>query len=616
VAQLLERAVALHGIGLLPDAKAVYRQLLQLAPKHFDALYLLGMSEYQARSYHEAELLLGKAVDVEPRSAKAHLHRGVVLHALQRFEEAGASYRRVIALEPGHAVALNNLANACWMLNRLDQAIENYDKAVAAKPDFPAAWYHRALVLHQLRRYDEALASHDRALACDPGYAEALNARGSTLRALGRHGDALDSYDRALAINPDFAEALNNRGNILRGLHRFVEARDSFDRALAIHPNFAEALNGRGAVLTHLRDHDGAMASFGRALAIRPDYPEAVANRGAALLEMKRFDEALAEFDRALLLAPRLAEAWAGRGNALQQSKRIAEAIASCERALSLDPQSYRAHALIGHCLATLGQLDMAIVRFDEALGIKPDFEDVISVRIFALDFADVGFVEHRNVRQLWWERIGSKIAAPPRQPPRNDRDPQRHLVVGYVSSDFREHSAARAFKPVLQYCDKAQFETVCYSCYPLEDAVTMEFRQIAGRWRDASQWTDDRLADQIRQDGIDILVDLSEHTGGNRLGVFVRKPAPIAVHGWGHGTPPGPPATDYVFSDPVTLPPAVRHLFRETIYDLPCIMTLDPVPAGVRLADLPALTGGFVTFGVFNRENIRCRSQSLGADS
>jgi predicted O-linked N-acetylglucosamine transferase (SPINDLY family) len=603
VAELLERAVTLQKTGLLPDAQAVYRQLLKLAPKHFDALYLLGMSEYHAQSYHEAERHLRKAAEVEPRSAKAHLNRGVVLFALGRFEEAGASYKRAIALDPGYAVALNNLGNVCLMSNRLDDAIEYYDRALAIKQDFPNAWYNRGLVLQQLGRYQEALASHERALAFDPDYGEALIGQGSALRAMGRPAEALESYDRAVAANPNFAEAFNNRGNVLRELKRLNEARDSFDRALAINPNFAEALNGRGGVSTNLRDYDQAIASLDQALAVRPNYPEALANRGAAWLELKRFDKAVADYERALTLAPGLAEGWVGFGNTLHQTKRYAEAIACCERALSLDPKASRAHALMGQCLMILGRIDEAIAKLDDALSIKPDLEDVISLKIFVLDFADgADFVQHRDVRRLWWDQIGSRIAVQP-EPHRNVRDPQRRLVVGYVSADFREHSAARAFKPVLQYADKALFETVCYSCSAFEDKLTNEFRQMADRWRNASQWTDDRLADQIREDEVDILVDLSGHTGGHRLGVFVRKPAPIEVHGWGHGTPPGLPTMDYVFSDPVSIPSEVRHLFQETIWDLPCFMTLDPLPTDViRLAALPALANGFVTFGVFNR--------------
>ena len=603
VAQLFERAVTLQKTGLIPDAQAVYRQLLKLAPKHFDALYLLGVSEYHAQSYQEAERHLGKAIEVEPRSAKAHLNRGVALYALGRFEEAGGCYRRAIALDPGYAVALNNLGNVCLILQRLGEAVENYDKALAAKPDFSNAWYNRGLALQQLGRHQEALASHERALAFDPNYAEALVGQGSALRALGRPTEALDRYDRAVAVNPNFAEAFNNRGNILRELKRLVDARDSFDRALAINPNFAEAHNGRGGVSTNLRDYDQAIASLGRALAVRPNYPEAFANRGAAWLELRRFNEAAADYERALTLAPGLVEGWVGLGNTLHQSKRYTEAIACCERALALDPNAARPHALMGHCLMILGRIDEAIAKLDDALRIKPDLEDVISLKIFILDFADgADFVQHRDVRRVWWEQIGSRIAVDG-VPHRNVRDPQRRLVVGYVSADFREHSAARAFKPVLQYADKALFETVCYSCSVSEDRLTGEFRQMADRWRDVSQWTDDRLADQVRQDAVDILVDLSGHTGGHRLGVFVRKPAPIQVHGWGHGTPPGLSAIDYVFSDSVSIPSEVRHHFTETIYDLSCFMTLDPLPTDVvRVAGLPALATGFVTFGVFNR--------------
>jgi predicted O-linked N-acetylglucosamine transferase (SPINDLY family) len=134
------------------------------------------------------------------------------------------------------------------------------------------------------------------------------------------------------------------------------------------------------------------------------------------------------------------------------------------------------------------------------------------------------------------------------------------------------------------------------------EDETTAKFRAMADRWRDAARWTDQQLADQIRRDQIDILVDLSGHTSGNRLTVFARKPAPIQVHGWGHGTPPGLPTIDYVFSDPITIPAESRHFFDEAIYDLPCVSTLEPLPPDIARAELPALSNGFITFGVFNR--------------
>jgi predicted O-linked N-acetylglucosamine transferase (SPINDLY family) len=467
VAQLFERAAMLQKAGLISDARAVLRQLLALAPRHFDALYLLGVTAFQAQNYQEAEAVLGEAVSLEPRSAKAHFNRSVALLELQRFEAAEKSCRRAIALDPRYTLALNTLGNICMLTNRLAEAVENYDRALALNQDFRDAWYNRGLVLTQQRKYLEAVASHDRALALSPG----------------------------------------------------------------------------------------------------------------------------------------LAMAWVGRGDALRQAKQLAEALTSCARALSIDPRSYRAHALQGHCLAALGRTDEAIARFDDALAIKPDLADAISAKIFAVDFRDgVTFAEQRDVRKLWWERVGAPIAAASVPVHRNVRDPDRRLVVGYVSSDFGGHSASLTFKPVLQHADRTQIETVCYSCFNFEDVVAAQFRGMAARWRDASQWTDDRLADQIHQDGIDILVDLSGHTSGNRLGVFARKPAPIQVHGWGHGTPPGLPTIDYVFADAVTIPADVRGLFCETIHDLPCMLTLEELPAEVERAELPALANSFITFGAFNR--------------
>lgn len=506
VAQLFERAAALHGSGLLPDARAVYRQLLKLEPNHFDALYRLGRLEYEAQNPNEAEAILSRAVRADPRSADAHLQLGLALNALRRFEEALASYRRAVALDPTDAAPLNNLGNVCRTLNRPAEAIEYYDRAVAIRGDSAQIHYNRGLVLGDLRRHQEAAASFERAFAIDPSFAAALGARANALYRLGRLPEALNSFDRALAITPQNAAMWTNRAEVLLKLTR------------------------------------------------------------------------------------------------------VADAIASCERALALQPERPDHHVpfILGRCFVELGQIREASAAFDFALQIKPDFEAAISNKIFVLDFdEDATFESQNEARRAWWTHIGSKVAAQPPYRHENNRDPERRLVLGYVSSDFRDHSAGRAFMPVLRHHDRTRFEIICYACSTnVDDAMTRQFRQLADRWCDASQLTDDQLAAQIRQDGVDILVDLSGHTEGNRLGVFARKPAPIQVHAWGHVTPPGLPTIDYVLADPVSLPPQVRHLFCETIYDLPCILTIEPLPDGVTRAETPALANGFVTFGVFNRIN------------
>jgi predicted O-linked N-acetylglucosamine transferase (SPINDLY family) len=254
----------------------------------------------------------------------------------------------------------------------------------------------------------------------------------------------------------------------------------------------------------------------------------------------------------------------------------------------------------MGNCYAKLGETAKALEYYDRAISINPHHEPAITRKIFALDFAlDADFATHQAARNCWWEMIGTKI--PKMELERPGADQNRRLVVGYVSSDFRNHSAALSFKPVLRNHNREEFEVVCYSCSSIEDTVTAEFRLYADRWINASQLSDDELANRIRSDGIDILVDLSGHSEGNRLTMFARKPAAVQVTAWGHGTGTGLRTIDYLFSDPTTIPEVARGRFVEKIHDLPSFITLEAV-ADLQPSALPMLRKGYVTFGVFNR--------------
>ena len=516
------------------------------------------------RAFQNARLQKRQKAEVMPL-----LGHALQMHKMGLLPEAQAAYRQLLTLAPNQFIALH-------MLGALEADAKNYQQA-------------------------ETLLN--RAVAVDPRSADAHMSLGVALNGLRRHDEARASYRKALALRPDHALTLSNLGNANQALDLPEEALNNYDTALALNPNLAEAHNGRGWALCRLRNYDEAVASLNRALSIKPGYAAALANRAIALRELQRFDEALADGNRAIALAPDDANGWLARAGVLLQIQQIAKASHDCEKAIALAPDSIQAHMVLGLCLAGLGRVEEALASFDRALDIQPDFQSAISNKIFTLDFmADAGVERHQQVRHMWWERVGAKIAAQAARPHDNDRDPDRRLVLGYVSSDFNAHSAAFIFKPVLQHHDRARFEIVCYSCSSKVDATTGEFQGIADRWRDASQWTDDRLAAEIRADGIDILIDLSGHTRGNRLGVFARKPAPIQVHGWGHGTGTGLPTIDYLFSDPVAIPSMVRHLFAETVVDLPCFVTLTPLPAGIDRAPTPAIANGFITFGVFNR--------------
>ena len=241
-----------------------------------------------------------------------------------------------------------------------------------------------------------------------------------------------------------------------------------------------------------------------------------------------------------------------------------------------------------------------ALEHLDAGLAIAPDYADLIGRKIFFLDYLpDADFAVQQAARKQWWDAIGARL--PRRALSPRTLDPDKRIVIGYVASEFRNHSAAFALLPVLRHHDHARFEIVCYSCSPVRDEITAEFKSLADVWVDAWQMSDDELADRIQADKIDILIDVSGHTTGNRLHVFARKPAPIQVSGFGHATGTGLQTMDHVLADPVFIPQSARHLLAEKVYDLPCLITIDPI-LDVPASEPPMLRNGHVTFGVFNR--------------
>jgi predicted O-linked N-acetylglucosamine transferase (SPINDLY family) len=482
-------------------------------------------------------------------------------------------------------------------------AVAGYKKVLKKRPNHFDAWHMLGVCEHQSGDHEAAARALKRALLLDPHSAVAHSDLGIAFKALQRHHEAADCFERAIALKPDFADAHYNRGNLLSALGRFNEAIVSFDQAITINPLHVHAWKNRGTALHGLARFTDALASFDSALAIAPDDAGAWSNRGEMLRLLARFEEAYASADRALSINPAIPEAWLVRASVLQMTGKVSESQATCLRALALKPDYAKALTLLGQCHLDQGDPEAAVSCFDRALAIKPDEETTLSGRIFALDYSeDSDFAGHQAARSEWWRRIGADIAAQRPLQHDNDRDPNRRIVLGYVSAEFRHRSAAYSFRPVLQNHDRSRFEVICYSGSPTEDGVTRSFQDAADRWRNVQQWSDDQLEECIRADKVDILIDLSGHTEGNRLRTFARKPAPIQVSAWGHASGTGLPTIDYLFADPVLVPAGVRDLFAEQIHDLPCVIILEPPSAALRSLEPPVRSNGYVTYGVFNR--------------
>ncbi|MFN8758231.1 MAG: tetratricopeptide repeat protein [Tagaea sp.] len=382
-----------------------------------------------------------------------------------------------------------------------------------------------------------ALRSYRTAWKAPVGIVEAAGNYVALLARLGRFAEAEAAAREALGSAPDYLPLRVARAQALLMTGDPASALDECDFVLARAPGDVSAAGNRALALAALGRHaDAVMAYIALAQQV-PEDPAFRLNFAGLLVELGRAEEGEAMLGPALAAAPALAaRAWRTAGVARLLQSRHRDARIAFARSARLDPTDPEA-----------GSGEIFAANFDPAI------DDAAA----------------QALRRAWAARHADPLRAQWMAHP-NPRDPDKRLVVGYVSGDFREHAAAGVIEPILAAHDKRAVEVVCYAANPRDDIRTERFKAAADRWRDVKALAPSALADTIRADGIDILVDLSGHTANNRLLAFARKPAPIQITGWGDANGTGMAAMDFLFADPIALPAAARAHFAETALDLP----------------------------------------------
>ncbi len=420
--------------------------------------------------------------------------------------------------------------------------------------------------------------------------------------------DGLQALQKTVALLPTDPEAHSNLGNMYKALGRFEEAAASHQQAIQLKPDHALAHYNLGIVLRDLGRPADAVVSFRQAIKLKPDFTDAYFNLGIALTDLDRFEEAAASYRQALALQPKFLGAHCNLGIVLKDMGRYDEAVAAFQRLLELKPDDAAAHNNLGNLLKDLGRLDEAAAHCREALKLKPDYNEATSNLLFALNYVagqqpDVLL----NEAKAYGERVARGVQPYTSWP--NTRDAARPLRVGLVSGDLNQHPVGFFMEGVLKALSAqdgaraaGRLSLHAYATQARRDALTERLQACCDSWCVAAGLSDQALAERIRADGIDILVDLSGHTAYNRLPMFALKPAPVQVSWLGYFATTGVAAIDYLLADPWTVPPAHEAHFTEQIWRLPDTrMCFTPPDAAVPMADLPASRQGHITFGCFN---------------
>ena len=277
---------------------------------------------------------------------------------------------------------------------------------------------------------------------------------------------------------------------------------------------------------------------------------EAHSNLGNALTAIGEMEAAIAAYDIALQSRPVWSEAHYNKGCALRECGQWQSAESAFRTALRLKPDLAVAENNLGLVLMKQGCLEAALAAFRQAMQVMPANASFHSNLVYALQFhpgySDPAIAEE----QRRWNRQFGDLLKQFILPHANDRNPDRRLRIGYVSPGFRAHVVGRYILPLFECHDRERFEILCYSGVARSDRMTECFHALAGQWRNTVGVPDARLAEMIRADSVDILVDLTQHKEGNRLPMFARKPAPAQVSFAGYPESTGLEAIEYRISD------------------------------------------------------------------
>ncbi len=595
ISEAMKLAAQYHQAGQLADAESIYRAVLQADADHLAAAYNLALVALQSGRAGEALPVLQRALQREPGQVAHWLNCAVALAGVGQPQAA----HRLLVQARQRGFGGSALTAALGQIERMMRSkTGGRSSAAGGTPDGLAElqeWYRQGRHADVAARAEALWSRHPRSL-------ELAQLLGSSLQMTGRFERAHDVLSQAAGNMPADATTQRLLASVLHRLRRDKEAKAAIDRALELEPGDFGSLLLASANAISLDDPERARHFAERALALQPGHVDGVRALADAAALAGEHEQAVDLYRRIVEVAPEHADLYVNLGFALTASGRPGDAVAVLERALALRPDDPTAHSNLGTALFRVGETMAALQHHRAACDLAPDRADFHTAYLFCLSHdASIdprdAFAEH--------VRIGALIEAPllgRRQPHANDRDPERRLRIGFVSGDLRAHAVAYLLEPAWRSMRLGVHRVVAYSNFPREDEVSERLRALVDDWHRVDRLDDDALAQRIRDDRIDILVDLSGHTSHNRLPVFAMKPAPVQVSWIGYPGTTGMPSIDYHFVRAVAGSDGPdESMFVEKLVRLRH-RGFEPAREAPPVNDLPALARGVVTFGSFNR--------------
>ncbi|MEG3640538.1 tetratricopeptide repeat protein [Magnetococcus sp. PR-3] len=481
----------------------------------------------------------------------------------------------------------------------LDQAESLYLQILNAAPEHPVVLYHLALISQMREDKVQFEARLLAVLAVDPQHQDGHRQLGTLYTGLQQLEKGAEHFQQAMSAGDESVTLLVNYGYNQLRQEQLEKAQALFEQALQQQPLDA-AWDGLAKVCRARGDLSGADAAYAQALMLNPDSVAHLCNRALLLNQMERHREAEDLFREVLKRDPNLAEAHNGLGVLLRKTRRHLEARQHFEQALALEENFIAAHNNLANTLVDVGLADEAIVHFEQALALEEN-RDIRSNMLMCLNYTThYTGPDLSKALRVWQQHHGRGFAEPHFL---NNPDPHRRLKVGYISADLCQHPLGFFHLPLFENHDPQAVESYVYSSTVKHDWLTALCQKHVDHWYDLAGQPDEVVAQQIAEDGIDLLMDLSGHTRGNRMMLLVKGSAPVQILAGGCYSSNGIDRMDAVLADPYQIPEVLTSCFSEPLQYLPGYLNTvyAPPPYMPEVKPLPALNNGHITFGCCN---------------
>ncbi|CAI0462572.1 unnamed protein product [Linum tenue] len=615
----LNYANILRSRNKFADALALYERILEEDGAKVEAYIGKGICLQMQNMGRLAFDSFAEAVRIEPHNACALTHCGILYKDEGRLVDAAESYQKALNADPSYkpaaeylAIVLTDLGTSLKLSGNVQEGIQKYYEALNIDPHYAPAYYNLGVVYSEMMKYDTALSCYEKAALERPMYAEAYCNMGVIHKNRGDLELAIACYERCLAVSPNFEIAKNNMAIALTDLGTKVKLEGDISQGVAYYKkalyynwHYADAMYNLGVAYGEMLKFDMAIVCYELAFHFNPHCAEACNNLGVIYKDRDNLDKAVECYQLALSIKPNFSQSLNNLGVVYTVQGKMDAAASMIEKAILANPTYAEAYNNLGVLYRDAGNISMAITAYEQCLQIDPDSRNAGQNRLLAMNYIHEGHDDELYETHRDWGRRFMRLY-PQSTSWDNPKEPERPLVIGYVSPDYFTHSVSYFIEAPLVYHDYTKYKVVLYSAVVKADAKTNRFREKVlkkgGLWRDIYGIDEKRVAGLVREDNVDILVELTGHTANNKLGTIACRPAPVQVTWIGYPNTTGLPSIDYRITDSLADPPDSKQKHVEDLVRLPgSFLCYTPSPEAGPVSVAPAVSNGFITFGSFN---------------